>query len=60
MCMICQGKVFLSNKEPRVQTGCPHCGDKVLPIGVTEEEFIRKVLDDQNERSRQISLPLSD
>lgn len=57
-CLICYDQIFLSKEEPRVQVGCPNCGSKLMPIGITEEEFIKQVLDNDRERNRQIKLPL--
>jgi DNA-directed RNA polymerase subunit RPC12/RpoP len=59
-CPFCSGRIFISKEEPRVQTGCPNCLSKVMPIGVSEEEFIRQILDNEKESKRQMSLPLND
>jgi hypothetical protein len=59
-CAICSGMIFLSEEEPRVQVGCPNCGGKLLPIGMSEEEFVQKVLNNQKESNRQMKLPLGE
>jgi hypothetical protein len=56
-CPLCCDRIFFSKEEPQVQVGCPSCGGKIIPITMTEEEYIRQLLDNQKESCRQMKLP---